>query len=268
MGKRAKIRIVKNVLKRKKPVSKKRKTTSLKSTNSPVENILKQKTYTENRNTFYAGNNQITAGAVSCCKLNGKPQTDEIQMQANPAPTQNTTSPPKLSKETVALYDTIDCGGFLWQIRWKLDKPTTKGGYVVQKIGSWVNVKDNKNKPVRVQDRVKSYNPKNYPFWEAWKIEKKQAVTGHNIDDSYAWLQGVGEGTKGFIEDRGHANYYDGLELPSSFKVKRRSPAGLLPMTKSDPNLTGGSGPLIHSLRAEWNCCPGSTSHKTRLTTY
>ena len=190
-----------------------------------------------------------------------------IQLQPTPSSTTSRTIPPKLDKQTVVgPMDTIDCGGYYWGIRWKLDRPTKKGGYVVQMVGSWVNVKDCRGRPVRVQDRVKEYNPRNYPFWEAWKIGRNQTGTGKHIDDSYWWLQGVGEGTKGFMQVLGYANYYDGLVLPSSFKVDKNSPARLAPMTKTNPNLTGGSGPVLHTLKAEWNCCPDSASKKTKLT--
>jgi hypothetical protein len=241
--------------------------------------FVSQRINAENRNANPAGSqvgcwltreSHITSGALrrrEATTPSRRTLPNTIQLQPTPSSTTSRTIPPKLDKQTVVgPMDTIDCGGYYWGIRWKLDRPTKKGGYVVQMVGSWVNVKDCRGRPVRVQDRVKEYNPRNYPFWEAWKIGKNQTGTGKHIDDSYWWLQGVGEGTKGFIQDLGYANYYDGLVLPSSFKVDKNSPARLAPMTKTNPNLTGGSGPVLHTLKAEWNCCPDSASKKTKLT--
>lgn len=210
----------------------------------------------------------ITAGDVTAGPGPGIPPTS-VQSSPAPAPAPAVkTGPPKLSKvDVVPPMNTIDCGGYHWAIKWKLDKPTTKGGYVVQMVANWVNVKDCKGRPFRVQDRVKSYNPKNYPFWEAWKIGKNQTGTGKSRDDAYTWLQGVGKGTKGFMQVRGYATYYDGLTLPGSFKVNLNSPAHLAPMTTTNPNLPHGPDTVLHTLTANWNCCPGSKSNKTRLKT-
>lgn len=206
----------------------------------------------------------ITAGDVTEPGTGTQPTT--VHLSPAPAGKSSKATPPKLSKKTVVgPMDTIDCGGYHWAVKWNLDKPTTKGGYVVQMVASWVNVKDCKGKPVRVQDRVRSYNPKNYPFWESWKIGKNQTGTGKSRDDSYTWLQGVGVGTKGFIQVRGYATFYEGLTLPSSFKVVPNSPAQLAPMTRTNPNLPHGPDTVLHTLTASWDCCPGSKSKKTRL---
>jgi hypothetical protein len=88
------------------------------------------------------------------------------------------------------------------------------------------------------------------------------STTPHNADTYSAGP--IGDRTKGPLEIKGTADYYDGLTLPSSFTVKNAPPAHALPSTNTDPALTGGSGVVDHSLKVEWDCC---TATKTTTLT-
>jgi hypothetical protein len=188
----------------------------------------------------------------------GGPETKPV----TPVPADGGTvaaTPPKLTKKTTASGGPTarDCGGFKWVVQWELDQQTTKGGWVVQKIESPYDIKDCSDKAV---DQAKlPFKPSWYPFWEAWQINKGQKVTtyaegGDVEDDSYA-TGGTGEGTKGNRTIKGEAEFYDGLTLPTSFKVTNKAPTFILPTTASAPTLSGGTGAISHNLKATWDCC-------------
>jgi hypothetical protein len=71
-----------------------------------------------------------------------------------------------------------DCGGFDWTVQWQLDKKTTKGGWVVQKVELLFDVKDCANKAVD-SEKAGGLQASWYPLWEAWQINKKSA--GHDV---------------------------------------------------------------------------------------
>jgi hypothetical protein len=121
----------------------------------------------------------------------GAPLTDEgpwIEMSGNGGPDTKPDAgvpagggasalpPPKLSKKTVSGPTASDCGGFKWVAQWELDKKTTKGGWVVQKVELPYDVKDCSEKAVD-PTKVGGLQPSWYPLWEAWRINKDQQVT-------------------------------------------------------------------------------------------
>jgi hypothetical protein len=167
-------------------------------------------------------------------------------------------SQPILHKTTVSGPISSDCGGFKWIVQWKLDKPTTKGGWVVQKVESPYDVKDCGDKAVD-PTKVGGWQPSWCPYWEAWQINKGQQVTtyaegGDLEDDTYA-APSLGSDTEGSVTVKGTAEFYEGLTLPSSFTVTNKAPAWILPTTKSAPKLSGGTGSISHNLKASWDCC-------------
>ncbi len=198
--------------------------------------------------------------------INNKENSGTLRgCMAGCTPSQN-SSPPVLKKRTVTGPTNQDCGGFSWVVQWELDQPTTKGGWVVQKVEL-----DSKITDCSGNAKSGGLDPAWYPLWEAWEIHKNQKVTtyaegGDVIDDTYG--QGpVGDNTKGSISVLGTAEFYDGLALPSSFKVTNKAPTWILPATNSNPSLSGGTGSLAHNLTAKWNCCPDGKDKKTDVTT-
>jgi len=179
------------------------------------------------------------------------------------APTpQAAPTPPHLKWEPADNRErTGTCGSFSWQTQWSLDRPTTRGGLLVQKIHvDFEHVKDCSDQDVQ--------NDINY--WEAWEIKPNKTTTtiteaGHLHDDEFLSGRPV-PGTKGRLEYRGSADFYEGQTLPSSFHVDPSSPAQELPMTWNDPHLTGGSGQVDRTLVATWDCCDPSSDRATTLT--
>lgn len=183
-----------------------------------------------------------------------------------PAATTAPATPPKLTKSEVSAPAARDCGGWNWVIQWKLDKPTTVGGWVVQRVDAARDVKDAKGKAVPVTN---GWNPKWTPYWEGWEINANQSVTtyaetGDLEDDTYAGTAG-GASTKGTFTMRGRAEFYEGAKLPKSMKPTNKAPAWILPFTKTDPKLKGGTGAISHDLTAKWDCTGADTT--TTITT-
>ena len=173
-------------------------------------------------------------------------------------------TPPRLTKKTVSSPIPSACGGFWWEIQWELDKKTTKGGWVVQKVELEYDVKDCSDKPFDAE-QTGGLNPGWYPLWEAWQIHKDQQVTaqveGGDIYDDIFGTLGYGKNTHGSVIVKGTAEFYEGLTLPSSFKLTNDPPASGLPSTKSAPTLSGGTGAVLHNLKATWNCgCNDNTT--------
>ncbi len=181
---------------------------------------------------------------------------------AAPAPA---AAAPKLTKKTVRGPTAADCGGFQWVVQWQLDRATTLGGWVVQKVELPHDVKDCAGKAVD-PGTAGGLDPSWYPVWEAWPINKGQKVTtyaegGDKDDDTYG-SRGPGSATKGTLEVKGTAEFYDGLTLPPDFKVANAAPTWILPATKTAPSLAGGTGAISHNLKATWDCCGADKTTK------
>jgi hypothetical protein len=179
---------------------------------------------------------------------------------ATPAP----APPPKLTKKSNPATAS-DCGGFSWVVQWELDKVTTKGGWVVQKVEVPNAVKDCDGKAIDLET-TGGLRPSWYPLWEAWQINRGQKVTtyaetGDTADDTYGSI-GYGAKSKGSFTVKGTPEFYDGLSLPSEFKVTNKAPSWILPSTMTAPTLTGGTGPISHSLTATWDCCGADKTTK------
>ncbi|HEX5417670.1 MAG TPA: hypothetical protein VFZ25_18590 [Chloroflexota bacterium] len=172
---------------------------------------------------------------------------------AAPAP-----APPGLTKKTVQGPDAHDRGGYNWVVQWELDKPSPKGGWIVQgvNVAGKIQDKDGKAIPTGWDAYV--------PYWEAWQVHAGQKVTtyaegGDVLDDTFS-NPSYAAGSKGEVSETGTPQFYEGLTLPSSFKANGVAPAGILPATKSDPGLSGGSGVISHSIKATWDSSKGSNA--------
>ena len=182
-----------------------------------------------------------------------------------PMDSSKTATPPKLSKRDESPAAGTTCGGFKWIIQWVLDKPSPKGGWVVQKVRNSHDIKDCDGKALDASKLP--FQLSWYPFWEAWPINKDQKVTtyaekGDKEDDTFS-SGGTGDGTKGTRTITGDAEFYEGLTLPDTFKVTDKAPTFILPTTKSAPTLSGGTGSISHNIKATWNCCDGASKKTT-----
>jgi hypothetical protein len=180
---------------------------------------------------------------------------------ATPAAADGTA--PNLKKKTVSGPTSEKHGGFKWVVQWELDKPSPKGGVIIQKVNA---VHDIKSKDGA---KLETAFDKWVPYWEAWEINKDQKVTtyaeGGDLEDDTFSKSSSPDGSKGTFEEKGTAAFYEGAKLPASMKPERKSPAGILPFSQADPALAGGSSSLAHELKAVWD--GAKDDGKTTVTT-
>jgi hypothetical protein len=165
---------------------------------------------------------------------------------------------PRLQKTSVSAATTVKNGGFSWPVRWSLQNATASThGWIVQLVSVGHSVSDSSG--AAVTPGTGSYGGLRhswYPLWEAWQVRRGQVFVGgstspHNAD---TYSQGrVGASTRGATAVLGWANFYPNLTIPSAFTVRNAAPAWALPVTNSNPGLTGGTGELKHNLIASWN---------------
>jgi len=154
------------------------------------------------------------------------------------SPTQQAQQPTQQAqqKQQLSAVRADDNGDYLsMAIYWKLSTESKTGGRVVQHvIGDWNN---------------NSEHPGHYDYWEAWYIHPGKSETNfHNkvgFDDKFSG----GFGTKIHAE----ASFYEGLKLPSTFKVNGVEPAGGL---RSVLNASAPHLPTAHAtppVIRDWN---------------
>ena len=110
---------------------------------------------------------------------------DGRQATTTSAPaTQPTTQPSpvstqKLNLEVIKWPKGALCGDFAddggWIIQWKLSEPSPKGGWIIQRIETTVDVKDCKGNVVRNHPLI----PQNGKiiYWETWRVNAGQKIT-------------------------------------------------------------------------------------------
>jgi hypothetical protein len=163
-----------------------------------------------------------------------------------------------LVKSTVSPLSTQNNGGFNWGVRWSIQNAVSStNGWIVQHVALRQNVTNAAGATVVPGRGVYGGLPTAwYPLWEAWRVRNGAVLIGdstapHNAD-TYA-QNAVGSRTKGQTEIVGRADFYPDLTLPASFAVRAAAPAWSLPVTNTNPNLTGGTGALDHNLTAVWD---------------
>jgi hypothetical protein len=109
-----------------------------------------------------------------------------------------------------------------WVVQWQLSMPSKSGGWVVQKV-------------VATGPRT--------TYWEAWAVSPGTQVTayasaGDPTDDTFLGFQSISAS----------ASFYEGLILPPSFVPNNpTTSAGILPSTTVNPNLSGGTAPVVRT---------------------
>lgn len=169
---------------------------------------------------------------------------------------------PRLTKSTVSGPTTQPNGGFSWGARWSIQNAdTSTNGWIVQHVVVQQNVTDASS--AAVTPGTGTYGGLQtawYPIWEAWQVRGGQVFVGGSTSPHNADTYGqdpVGPSTKGTTKVIGSADFYPNLTLPTSFTVRNAAPAWSLPVTNSDPALTGGTGALDHNLTATWDGVAG-----------
>jgi RHS repeat-associated protein len=175
---------------------------------------------------------------------------------SEPSPT-SSTSTPQLSYATVGGAPAAgSCGEFLWTIEWLLNEPSPNGGWIIQHITMNLNITDCSGAPI--------LNPANQTnYWEAFYVSPGSPIS--NSLDNWGNDTAYIPCSIGSFEMTGDANFYDGLTLPSSFKVTGQPPSVYAPATTQAPFLTGGGQAVVRTLTATWDCCHG-TDKTTKVT--
>lgn len=162
---------------------------------------------------------------------------------------------PKLQVTTVKGPTKYICGGALWWVKFKLDKPSPKGGIIVQEV--------------TFQQKIEKKCPRNYAtlnttYWEAWVVKPGKSRTiyhpKYNRDDQFQVP--MRPQSKGYNITKGKIKFFEGVKLPKDFKPKSIRTAGILPATKKKPafwtaaNLKDAQD---RSLSTKWDCCDGKS---------
>jgi hypothetical protein len=120
-------------------------------------------------------------------------------------------------------YNTIQGGpgNNVWVVQWQLSMPSKVGGWIVQ--------------------RAATTGPSS-TYWESWYVLPGSQVTlyasaGDPEDDTF----------QGFASMNASASFYEGLALPPSFQPGNVPYAGILPSTTVNPNLSGGTTPVVRT---------------------
>ena len=158
--------------------------------------------------------------------------------------------------------------GFKWMIFWKLDRPSEKGGCIVQRVERKADVRkwDGAKSTKIYYDGTKKLNHK--PYWEAWVVknpnsgrheaDRKDSLRKHmtkvavdNFDFQISEYKK--EGLEGTIEQLGIAEFFEGQAVPLSMIVGVGGMALGMRSSYSDPGLVGGSGPICHSIKMKFD---------------
>jgi hypothetical protein len=144
-------------------------------------------------------------------------------------------------------------GVVTWDIYYGLDRPSPKGGWVIQKLKEAWDVKDSGDKPTPTG---KWPNPGSQTYWEAWQVWPTTSVVLDNTDEyqnnAYPFC---GKGTSGRFKWTGKVTFYEGLTLPRTF-IKNNPDTGAGAdqySTTIEPRITSGSTSLNHILETHWN---------------
>jgi hypothetical protein len=193
----------------------------------------------------------------------GRDQAPLLQRNGDEGGKDHDGAAPNLTKKTVSGPTSEKHGGFKWVVQWELDKPSPKGGVIIQKVNAVHDIKDKDG------GKLGTGFDKWVPYWEAWEINKDQKVTTYaetgDLEDDTFSKGSSPDGSQGTFEEKGSARFHEGATLPASMKPERKSPAGILPFSQSDPALAGGSSALAHELKATWDGVKGDG--KTTVTT-
>ena len=161
---------------------------------------------------------------------------------------------PNLTIETVSGPTPEPCGGFKWQVKFNLNNPSPKGGWIVQKITY---------EQLVIKCPNTEFINKKITYYEAWRVapgasgDSERLAGKFTYDDQYS--QPNFPNTKGSTTITGQVQFFEGLELPASFKKNNKDTyAGGLPATTDKPDFWNTNNSADHNLSFSWNCCDGT----------
>jgi hypothetical protein len=155
------------------------------------------------------------------------------------------------------------CGGFVREITWELDNSDKGPGIIVQHVKKeFVDVAEVGSLSTKMSaSDIKTYTKDNdggndiadlLEYWEAWEVPSGKTVPHYNgsptsdYDDRFGVpcifknKRASKDTTVGHLRMTGTAHWYAGNYNLSTLgmKVDKSSPAGILPMSKSDPKIS------------------------------
>jgi RHS repeat-associated protein len=154
------------------------------------------------------------------------------------------------------MIDADPCGAFMWIVAWHLSKSSAKGGWVVQRVNTSAAAVDCNGNPVTLDTlHIGAYNEAVGGYVPAGRSRSNPRST--YFGDQWYW-GGAPDGTKGYVEMFGTANFWDGLANP----VPGYTPDPDNNNTPHGPTLPDGTGVKIgkggwRKLTVYWNCCCG-----------
>ncbi len=169
---------------------------------------------------------------------------------------------PRLKKTNGAVTSGNN-GSFSWPATWSIENATsTTAGWIVQHVNVTQSVTNAAG--TAITPGTGSFGGLRtawYPIWEAWQVRGGAVFVGSSTSPHRADTYGqdeVGASTRGTTSVVGSADFYPNLTLPAAFTVTNSAPAWSLPVTTTDPALSGGTGALAHNLTATWDGVGGT----------
>lgn len=148
-------------------------------------------------------------------------------------------------------------------MRWSLaNADTSTNGWIVQRVFVTHHVTDAAGATVVPGTGGYDGFPASWtPYWEGWQVRSGQVFVGGttspHVADTFSQPP-IGAHTEGWSGIAGRADFYPNLTLPASFVPTNTAPAFALPMTTTNPSLTGGTGALDHIITASWDSIGGT----------
>lgn len=153
-----------------------------------------------------------------------------------------------LTYRTVAGPDRPGCGGYHREIEWRLKKPASADGWVVQKMTVTFNI-------LRCDDTQDPTMPSR-TFWEAWPVARGNTFSNPRTD---TWNVPRMPNRKGSWSARGEARFYPGVGLPGDFvQFNPNTYAGTLHSSTTEPPFWSGRM-VVRRVEVEFDCCEHNT---------
>jgi hypothetical protein len=186
-----------------------------------------------------------------------------------PPPTPVATPPTVLNMKEQTKGQVKGCGELSdWIIKWELDQPSIKGGYIIQEVYRATFVQNCKEKDITANKTAKRW----WHYWEAWKVNAGQKVTETaekgDLNDDHFSVPDSGSRSSGNVIMGGIGRFYEGLTLPTDFKTHNSDTlAKSLPATTTDPQLSNGTYAGVRTLKYSWDCCKSPAELNTEYRT-
>ena len=180
-----------------------------------------------------AGNNvsvvQVNPSSIALPNANSNPSSSQ---QLNAATISNAPTGAQGTDELVR--------------EWSLSQPSSNGGAVIQDITITVVAFDANGNKINTVSSER--------YWEAWTVAPGGTIPTPYSQDTFRINSLPSGWASGTVTWSGHARFYEGLALPSSFVPGGVGSAGVLPATRANPLLdtSNATAPVIIRFQTSW----------------